>query len=100
MPPTVPVPPSPKLPPVEDNPDAPGLGAAIGAELELSEPATTNADDVASGLPEASEAAIVTVAGDVAVPPITRAFCTIELAVKLAPALTTVSPVPVIAPTC
>jgi hypothetical protein len=67
-------------------------------EPEVNEPREAAA--ATSGLPLESEAAMVTLPGLVEVPPITSAFCTIEFAVKLAPALTTVSPVPVIAPTC
>jgi hypothetical protein len=93
--------PKPKLPPpFGDNPvSEPEFESEPVDGPEESEPATAN-PEAESGLPEASDAAMITVAGDVEVPPITNAFCTILLAVRLAPALTTVSPVPVIAPTC
>src|SRR5271166_2742689 len=79
-----------------DAEDEPPPNAALGA----SEPASAAPPPEAIGLPLASDAAIVTNPAELFVPPITRALCTIEFAVTLAPALTTVSPVPVIAPTC
>jgi hypothetical protein len=54
----------------------------------------------ASELPLASEAAIVTVAGEPDVPAITKAPCTMWFAVRSLPAFTLVVPVPSIAPTC
>ena len=99
------LPPSPDAPPKLDpaapdepsaasEPDVPGPNGPLGA----SEPASVK--PLAVGLPAASEAAMVTVPALAAVPPITKAFWIIWFAVRLAPALTTVSPFPSMAPTC
>ena len=66
--------------------------------LDETDPAKAN--PLASGLPLASEASIVTRAGVPSAPPITSAFWTMWLAVRSLPALTTVSPLPSTAPTC
>jgi len=51
-------------------------------------------------VPSAFDGAIVTLPGFAPVPPMTNAFCTIESAIRLAPAETTVSPAPVMPATC